>query len=91
LCQFSYTKGAPQDESLHRAHCARVQRGMEWGREEEREKIKWGVVEVASGVPLKDGSKGRIISFRADVGGRIKSKVISLSVYDGCTVHRAER
>jgi len=71
---MSYTKGAPQDESLHKAHCARVQRGMEWGKEEERESVKAGISEVASGVPLNDGRKGRIVSFRADVSGRMKSK-----------------
>jgi N-acetyltransferase len=76
LCALSYTKGAPDDESLHRAHCARVQKGMEWGREEEKEKIKAGVVEVASGVKLKDGRKGRIICFKADAGGKIGSKVL---------------
>ena len=27
LCDLSYTKGAIEDESLHRSHCARVQRG----------------------------------------------------------------
>ncbi|KAJ7090292.1 hypothetical protein B0H15DRAFT_778971 [Mycena belliarum] len=78
LCALSYTKGAPDDESLHKAHCARVQRGMEWGREEEKEKIKAGVVEVASGVKLKDGKKGRIICFKADSGGRIGSKLATL-------------
>ncbi|KAJ6606485.1 hypothetical protein DFH09DRAFT_9970 [Mycena vulgaris] len=75
LCALSYTKGAPDDESLHRAHCARVQKGMEWGREEEKEKLKAGVVEVASGVKLKDGRKGRIICFKADAGGKIGSKL----------------
>lgn len=53
---------------------------MEWGREEEKEMIKAGVVEVASGVKLRDGKKGRIICFRADVGGKIGSKVHS-SIY----------
>src|SRR6266540_926728 len=33
LCHLSYTKGAPDDEALHRAHCSRVRQGMEWGRE----------------------------------------------------------
>lgn len=48
---------------------------MEWGREEEREKIKAGVVEVAAGVKLKDGRRGRVVCFKADVGGKIGSKV----------------
>lgn len=74
-CGLSYTKGAPDDEALHRAHCSRVQRGMEWGREEDKESIKSGVIEVGVGIKLKDGRKGRIICFRADVGGKIGSKV----------------
>jgi N-acetyltransferase len=75
LCQFSYTKGAPDDESLHRTHCARVQRGMEWGKDEEREKEKAAVVEINTRVQLKDGKTGRIICMKADVGGKIGSKV----------------
>ncbi|KAJ7184274.1 hypothetical protein C8R46DRAFT_883543 [Mycena filopes] len=78
LCALSYTKGAPDDEALHKAHCARVQKGMEWGREEEKEQVKAGVVEVASAVKLKDGKKGRIICFKADVGGKIGSKISTL-------------
>ncbi|KAI0797624.1 hypothetical protein C8Q75DRAFT_887106 [Abortiporus biennis] len=75
LCDLSYTKGAPDDELLHRSHCARVQRGLEWGREEEKEFKKADVEELESGVKLSNGSKGRIISFRADVGGKIGSKL----------------
>ncbi|KDQ60669.1 hypothetical protein JAAARDRAFT_172736 [Jaapia argillacea MUCL 33604] len=78
ICSLSYTKGAPDDESLHRAHCSRVQRGMEWGKEEEREKVKANVEEVVSGVRLKNGQKGRIISYRADVRGKIGSKTSTL-------------
>lgn len=77
ICGLSYTQGTPDDESLHRAHCSRVQRGMEWGREEEREVEKAGVEEVQSGLKLKDGKKGRIICFKANVSGRIGSKVSS--------------
>ncbi|KAF8072082.1 hypothetical protein FPV67DRAFT_919148 [Lyophyllum atratum] len=77
-CGLSYTKGAPDDESLHRTQCARIQRGMEWGREEEKETMKGGIVQVASGVRLKDGKKGRIIYFKADAGGKIGSKLTSL-------------
>lgn len=84
LCSLSYTKGAPDDEVLHTAHCARVQKGMEWGREEERECTKAGVKEVATGLKLKSGIRGRIISFRTDVGGRIGSKV-SLHSFRTCT------
>jgi N-acetyltransferase len=73
-CALTYTKGAPADESLHRAHCARVRRGAEWGREEERDAQKAGVVQIASAVKLKDGRKGRIVAVRADVGGKVGSK-----------------
>ncbi|KAF7322588.1 zf-C2H2-3 domain-containing protein [Mycena chlorophos] len=77
-CGLSYNKGAPDDEALHKAHCVRVQKGMEWGREEERESFKAGVVEVATDVPLKNGARGRIVSFRADLGGKIGSKISTL-------------
>jgi len=52
---------------------------MEWGKEEEKERVKVGVEDIARGVQLKDGTKGRIISFKANVGGRLKSKVNFLS------------
>jgi N-acetyltransferase len=52
---------------------------MEWGREEERETSKYQVTEVHTGVKLKDGKKGRIICFPADVGGKIGSKVCQTS------------
>lgn len=77
LCALSYTKGAPDDEALHRSHCGRVQRGMEWGKEEERDVLKAGVDEVVSSVKLNDGTKGRIICFPANVGGKIGTKVRS--------------
>ncbi|KAM6500638.1 hypothetical protein JOM56_003652 [Amanita muscaria] len=77
-CSLSYTKGVPEDEALHSAHCARIQRGMEWGREEERERVKADVREIEAGVRLKSGVKGRIICFRADVGGRTGSKVTTI-------------
>ncbi|EGN96047.1 hypothetical protein SERLA73DRAFT_112104 [Serpula lacrymans var. lacrymans S7.3] len=76
-CDLSYTKGAPDDEELHRLHCARVQRGMEWGREEERDNTAC-VDEIESGLKLKDGRKGRIVCFRGDVGGKIRSKLSNL-------------
>lgn len=81
LCGLSYTKAAPEDETLHRAHCARVRKGMEWGREEEREREKAGVVEVEGGAAwntAKGKVRGRIICFRADVGGKIGSKLATL-------------
>ncbi|KAF9068653.1 hypothetical protein BDP27DRAFT_772814 [Rhodocollybia butyracea] len=78
LCKLSYTKGAEDDEALHRAHCARVQRGMEWGKEEERETLNAGAKEIQNRVRLKDGKNGRIICVDATVGGKIGSKLSSL-------------
>ncbi|KAF9453262.1 hypothetical protein P691DRAFT_659101 [Macrolepiota fuliginosa MF-IS2] len=78
LCDLSYTKGAPEDESLHRAHCARVRRGMEWGREEERESAKVGVIEIASQVKIATGERGRIISCPAECTGKTGSKISAL-------------
>jgi N-acetyltransferase len=70
LCGLSYTIAAPADEALHKAHCARARRGMEWGRDEAR-----GATEVASGLRLKSGMQGRIVSVRLDAGGKLGSKV----------------
>jgi len=77
LCDLTYTKGAPEDETLHNSHCARVQRGIQWRRDEERAATEVKVSEIATGVKLKDGKSGRIISVNADVGGKIGSKVCS--------------
>ncbi|KAI6019743.1 hypothetical protein F5J12DRAFT_486362 [Pisolithus orientalis] len=78
LCGLSYTRGTPDDEALHRSHCGRVQRGMEWGREEEKESFKAGVVEVSANVRIKNGICGRIICFPTNVGGKIGSKLANL-------------
>ena len=75
LCDLTYTKGAPEDETLHNSHCARVQRGMQWRRDEERASMEVQVAEIATGVKLKDGKSGRVISINADAGGKIGSKV----------------
>ena len=48
---------------------------MEWGRTEEKESGGVGVSVVRRDVKLKCGTHGRIISFRADVSGRIGTKV----------------
>ncbi|KAI0306538.1 hypothetical protein B0F90DRAFT_1623082 [Multifurca ochricompacta] len=78
LCDLTYTKGAPEDETLHSSHCARVQRGMQWRRDEERTAVEAQVCEVATGVKLKDGNSGRIISINADASGKIGSKLAAL-------------
>lgn len=76
VCDLTYTKGAPEDEALHNSHCARVQRGMQWRRDEERAAVEAQVCEIATGVKLKDGKSGRILSINADAGGKIGSKVL---------------
>ena len=75
LCDLTYTKGAPEDETLHNSHCARVQRGMQWRRDEERAAAEAHISEIAAGVKLKGGKSGRIISVSADVGGKTGTKV----------------
>ena len=78
LCDLSYTKGAPDDEALHRVHCSRVRQGMEWGREEEKDRVRNGktaVIEVRTDIKLRNNKKGRIISFSADIGGKLGTKV----------------
>ncbi|KAG6828879.1 hypothetical protein H0H92_006435 [Tricholoma furcatifolium] len=76
-CGLSYTKGAADDEALHRTHCSRIQKGTEWGREEDKESIKAGIMQITTG-RLKNGEKGRIISFKADTGGKVGQKLASL-------------
>ncbi|KAI0035717.1 hypothetical protein K488DRAFT_42730 [Vararia minispora EC-137] len=77
-CGLTYTRGVPADESLHKAHCTRVHRGAEWGREEERDSARAGVMQIEGAVKLRDGRKGRIVSVRADVGGKVGSKIAVL-------------
>jgi N-acetyltransferase len=77
LCDLTYTKGAPEDETLHKSHCSRIQRGMQWRRDEERSIPDAQCPEIATGVKLKVGKSGRIISVNADAGGKIGSKVCS--------------
>ena len=48
---------------------------MQWRREEERSTPDVQFSEIATGVKLKDGKPGRIISVNADAGGKIGSKV----------------
>ncbi|KAI0273666.1 hypothetical protein BC834DRAFT_816246 [Gloeopeniophorella convolvens] len=78
LCDLTYTKGAPEDESLHTSHCARVQRGMQWRRDEEKAAGEARVTEISTGVKLKDGIAGRIISVGADAGGKVGAKLATL-------------
>ncbi|CAA7268446.1 unnamed protein product [Cyclocybe aegerita] len=79
ICDLSYTKGASGDEALHRTHCAKVQQGMEWGREEEKDRIRNGenvVTDVVTDVKLRGRKKkGRVICFSADIDGKIGAKL----------------
>lgn len=79
LCDLSYIKGAEDDEALHKTHCARVQQGMEWGREEEKDGIRDGqsmILEVENDIKLTGAKeKGRIICLPVDVNGKIGAKV----------------
>jgi N-acetyltransferase len=75
LCALSYMRGAPEDEALHKSHCARVLRGSEWSREDEREAARSDTCSVVSTCELASGQFGRIISVRANVGGRLGAKV----------------
>jgi N-acetyltransferase len=75
LCALSYTRGAPEDEALHKSHCARVLRGSEWSREDEREAGRSDACSVVSMCELSSGQSGRIISIRANAGGRLGTKV----------------
>ena len=83
LCDLSYIKGAGDDEALHKTHCARVQQGMEWGREEEKDGIRDGqsiIVEVENDIKLPGAKfRGRIICLPADVNGKIGTKVSLLN------------
>ncbi|KIM32354.1 hypothetical protein M408DRAFT_326951 [Serendipita vermifera MAFF 305830] len=74
-CSLSYTRGAPEDEALHRSHCSSVLKGSEWSREDERDALKANACTVSSQVELVSGQSGRIISIRASVGGRLGTKI----------------
>ncbi|KAG8684746.1 hypothetical protein FRC09_015175 [Ceratobasidium sp. 395] len=81
LCDLSYTRGAPEDEELHRTHCLRVSRGMEWSREERNleKPIGSGAAEVElveERSILPNGVVGRIVRIRCDVAkGKLGQKV----------------
>ena len=76
LCGLTYTRGASDDESLHKTHCSWVQRGMEWGREEEKELRKSDTVSVIEeDVMIGDGERGRIVSIKPCASGKVASKV----------------
>lgn len=84
-CSLTYTRGASEDEALHKAHCANVQKGLEWRREDEKLMERAGVTVIMHEASLRSGETGRIISVRANVGGKIGTKVAFLVImkYDG--------
>ena len=77
LCDLTYTRGAPDDEALHKAHCARVQRGFEWRKEDEGVKAKGGATEVQADVRLKSGETGRILCLSLSGTGKLRQKASS--------------
>lgn len=78
-CGLTYTRGAAEDEALHKTHCARVQRGLDWGRDEDKDAVRAGVQTIDAAAALRSGIDGRIVACRADIaGGKVGSKVASL-------------
>ncbi|KAF8522121.1 hypothetical protein BU17DRAFT_45101 [Hysterangium stoloniferum] len=81
LCSLSYIKGAVDDEALHKKHCGRIQRGLDWGKEEEKEAQRAGVRVIQALVTVKGStgtSHGRIIAVPADATGKIGAKISSV-------------
>ncbi|TFK29810.1 hypothetical protein FA15DRAFT_608577 [Coprinopsis marcescibilis] len=78
ICDLCYTKGAKDDEELHRVHCSRVQRGLEWSREVEKEGYGSTIHELESMVKMEKGKMGRIICFPANVNGKMGGKLKTL-------------
>ncbi|CAE6536244.1 unnamed protein product [Rhizoctonia solani] len=83
-CDLSYTRGAAEDESLHRAHCRRIVRGLEWTREERTLEKPIGsgtsdVEIVEERCLLSNGDVGRIVRIRCDATkGKLGQKVTTL-------------
>ncbi|CAE7215264.1 unnamed protein product [Rhizoctonia solani] len=83
-CDLSYTRGAKEDEELHRTHCLRVARGAEWSREERNLEKPLGtgtsdVELVDERCILPNGVIGRILRIRCDITkGKLGPKVATL-------------
>jgi len=75
ICALSYMRGAAEDEALHKSHCTRVLRGSAWSRDDEHDAVRSDAYSVVSRCGLSSGQHGRIISIRANVGGRLGAKV----------------
>ena len=82
LCDFTYTKGAPDDEAMHKAHCARVRQGMDWTAAEEKELARLlptGTTTIRSDIKLgKSKIRGRIIALPATTSGKPGKKLQTL-------------
>ncbi|KAJ1307833.1 hypothetical protein OPQ81_001915 [Rhizoctonia solani] len=83
-CDLSYTRGAQEDEELHRTHCLRVARGMEWSREERSLEKPLGaemsdVELIEERYVLPNDDVGRILRIRCDITkGKLGQKVNTL-------------
>ncbi|CAE6513071.1 unnamed protein product [Rhizoctonia solani] len=83
-CDLSYTRGAKEDEELHRTHCLRIARGLEWSREERslEQPLGTGTSEVElieECCKLSNGVVGRILRIRCDATkGKLGPKVTTL-------------
>lgn len=82
LCGPPCERGTLGGESLHRTHRARVTKGMEWIRERAKESGGAGGSIVQDDVNLKGGENGRIVSFRADVSGKVACKWVALKLLE---------
>ncbi|KZS99131.1 hypothetical protein SISNIDRAFT_500732 [Sistotremastrum niveocremeum HHB9708] len=75
ICGLSYTIGAADDVALHKSHCSRVSKGLEWGKEENRAAVKQNVRVIESRL---DKVKSRILCVDCSIGGVIGSKISRL-------------
>ncbi|KAH7107766.1 hypothetical protein BKA62DRAFT_825210 [Auriculariales sp. MPI-PUGE-AT-0066] len=73
ICALTYTRGVPDDEALHKTHCTRVQKGLEWIREEDK-----GITIIEPAAMLSGGTEGRILAVRADASGKLGNKLGSI-------------
>ncbi|OCB84214.1 initiation factor 2 [Sanghuangporus baumii] len=79
LCDLTYTRGSLDDENLHKAHCSRVQKGMEWGREENKD-TGWNdgtCTIIEEDIVLASGERGRIVAIKPAAGRKLGTKLSS--------------
>lgn len=76
LCGLSYTAGVPDDERLHKRHCSRVNKGLQWTKEEERDGLRASYRIIEEFLHVRGSKeKARIIAVDCNGVGRIGSKV----------------